>query len=133
MAIPHFQIALGVTPNDVVVNTNFGLCLLATGRYLAAANQFEKALDNKPDHLTARINLGTALSKVSGREADAIKQFEEALKLSPEMPRAHHELAMLLLELGRRREAISHLEAEERIYPSPEVSRLLADLRARRD
>ena len=128
LAIPHFQMALGVTPNDVVVNTNLGLCLIATGRYLEAANQLRKRLTitRRSSDRPRQLRDGT---HVSGREAELLSSSRR-LKLSPEMPRAHRELAMLLLKLGRRSEAItSHLDASERIHPSPELSRPLADLR----
>ena len=43
--------------------------------------------------------------------------------------RAHKNLGMLLLSLGRTPEAISHLEAAQSIQPDPEITQILNSLR----
>src|SRR6185503_6546999 len=51
-------------------------------RYADAVTEFRKAVAAKPDSVTARINLGAALTQV-GDVNGAVEQFEEALRLEP--------------------------------------------------
>jgi tetratricopeptide (TPR) repeat protein len=52
------------------------------------------------------INLGGLLMR-DGREAEALKEFAEAARLSPENPMAHFDLGTLLFEQGKFGEAAS--------------------------
>jgi len=116
-AIPHFEAALRIKPNDVKTNNNLGACLLDHGRAAEAIPRFEAVLRAEPDIAEAHFNLALALSQTLGRASDAVPQFETALRLKPDYATAHHHLAILLLRLGRNEEAIAHLEATVRLSP----------------
>jgi tetratricopeptide (TPR) repeat protein len=63
--------------------------------------------------------------------ADAIAQYEAAVRINPDLPKAHYVLGLALLKIsGRTPEAISHLEAGVRLRPDSEVQQLLDRLRA---
>src|SRR5205823_1282725 len=60
-----------------------GRLALEARRYAEAANEFRKAIEAKPDSLSAHINLGAALTQ-TGDLQGASAQFEEALRIDPE-------------------------------------------------
>jgi tetratricopeptide (TPR) repeat protein len=56
---------------------------------------------------------------VPGRSTDAIRHFEEAIRLRPGYVEAHNNLALVLMDLpGRRDEAVTHLETALRLDPT---------------
>ena len=79
-------------------------------RYADAVTEFRKAVAAKPDSITARINLGAALTQV-GDVNGAVEQFEEALKIDPARVNAHYNLAVLLSGQNKHEQAITHLRA----------------------
>ena len=79
-------------------------------RYAEAAAEFRKAVASKPDSVTARINLGAALTQV-GDLKGAAEQFEEALRIEPGQVNAHYNLAVLLAGENKHEDAISHLRS----------------------
>ncbi|MCX6953514.1 MAG: tetratricopeptide repeat protein [Verrucomicrobia bacterium] len=64
----------------------------------------------------AHTNLGYALSK-TGRAADAIAAYEEALRLEPRAFDAAHSLALVLVQAGRPAEAVVQWEGLLRAVP----------------
>jgi Flp pilus assembly protein TadD len=129
-AIPHFEAALRQTPNQPAPNANLGRCLLISGRYGDAVNYLQKALRRQPDDARVRLDLGEAFSKLPSHEADAVVEFQAVARSNPDSADAHHSLGRLLIRLGRTKEAVAHLEAEQRIRPTAETAKQLADLRA---
>jgi tetratricopeptide (TPR) repeat protein len=79
-------------------------------RYTDAATEFRKAVAAKPDSVTARINLGAALTQM-GDVNGAVEQFEEALRIEPGKANAHYNLAVLLARQNKHEQAIEHLRA----------------------
>lgn len=131
-AIPHFQAAIRAYPSAVQPLNNAGVCFMNTGDYAQAAQYFEDALRSNPGLADIHLNLGVTLSKLPGRSPDAIREMETALRLRPDYADAQFALGMLLVDLGRTQEAISHLEAGLRTHPDPGISRTVANLRAGR-
>jgi tetratricopeptide (TPR) repeat protein len=79
-------------------------------RYADAVVEFRKAVASKPGSVTARINLGAALTQV-GDVNGAIAQFKEAVRLEPTRVNAHYNLALLLAGRSEHEQAISHLRS----------------------
>jgi len=69
-----------------------------------------------PEAWSAHYNLGLILMK-TGREEQAVAQFEEALRLSPAFARAEDSLGNVLTQMGRSAEAIGHYENALEIKP----------------
>ena len=63
-----------------------------------------------PGLAEAHNNLGNALGS-EGRTAEAIEQFEQALRIEPGFAEAHNNLGNLLNVAGRTEEAIVHYQA----------------------
>ena len=87
-----------------------GKVAFEAGRYADAVNEFRKAVASKRDSVTARINLGAALTQV-GDVNGAVEQFEEALKIEPGKANAHYNLAVLLSGQNKHEQAITHLRS----------------------
>lgn len=93
-------------------------------RYADAVIEFRKAVAAKPDSVTARINLGAALTQV-GDLNGAVEQFEEALRLEPGRVNAHYNLAVLLARQNKHEQAITHLRSALRVAENDLNARLL--------
>lgn len=101
-----------------------GKLAFEANRYAEAVAEFRKAVASRPDSVTARINLGAALSQI-GDVKSAIEQFEEAIRLEPGRVNAHYNLAVLFAKENKHAEAISHLQPVLSADPADVAARLL--------
>ena len=76
-------------------------------RYADAVVEFRKAVAAKPDSVTARVNLGAALTE-AGDLSGAAEQFEEALRIEPGKANAHYNLAIILARQNKHEQAMVH-------------------------
>jgi tetratricopeptide (TPR) repeat protein len=127
-AIEHYREAIRLNPGYAEAHYDLGCDLgrLPGGRGEAIA-QFRAALALKPDYVAAMCNLGNALN-AEGQVEEAVDQYENALRRSPDDPLIHLNLAVILVNGGMRRdEAIRHLQETLRLQPgNPIAQRLLA-------
>jgi tetratricopeptide (TPR) repeat protein len=93
-------------------------------RYADAVSEFRKAVAAKRDSVTARINLGAALTQM-GDVNGAVEQFEEALRLEPGKVNAHYNLAVLLARQNKHEQAITHLRSALRVEENDLNARIL--------
>lgn len=111
--------AVRLDPRRPEARNMLGLGLARVGRTREAMEQFETALDARPDYASARFNLANALVK-SGRLEEAIADFRQVLAGDPANSVIRERLAAALdaradalAEEGRRPEAEAlHKEAE---------------------
>lgn len=105
-----------------------GRTAFQAGRYGEAAELFRKAVQARPDSVTALVNLGSALGQ-AGQAAEAVSAFRQALEHDPENATAHFNLGLLLLQAGDTEGARSHLNDAVRIQPEdPQTHLQLAQL-----
>jgi tetratricopeptide (TPR) repeat protein len=98
------------------------------GRFAEAAEEFQKALQARPESVEARINLAATLAR-QGDANGAIAKLREAVELAPANPTAQFNLGLLLAAGGSSREAIDHLVAAVAARPQDaEAHRELAAL-----
>ena len=93
-------------------------------RYAEAATEFRKAVTAKPDSVTARINLGAALTQ-TGDLKGAAEQFEEAIRIEPSRANAHYNLAVILAGENKHELAINHLRSVLKVEPNDLTARFL--------
>ncbi|HUI05468.1 MAG TPA: tetratricopeptide repeat protein [Verrucomicrobiae bacterium] len=74
------------------------------------------AVAKLPNDPLARYSLGVALEK-TGRTQEAIAQYEQALRINPNIAEVHNNLGLALAETGRTQEAVGHYEQALRINP----------------
>ena len=126
-----FERAIAVTRDNYVAEYNLGNYLVNTRRGQEAIPHFEAALRANPNYAEAESNLGMVLGSMPGRMREAIPHFEAAVRLRPNLLEAQYNLAVGLAQEGRTSEAIEHYEVIQRIQPSPEIAKIIEDLRRR--
>ena len=153
-AVREYQTALRLDPNDAETHYDFGSTLAKVkGGEKRAVLEFQAALRINPNFTKARealmatippdlasleaqaklnpqsaeahFALALGLSQTAGRGADAIAEYEEALRLRPDYAEAHNNLGVLLVNLGRTDEAIPHFEEATRLRPDYQSERNL--------
>ncbi len=97
-----------------------GACLVATARQLRywrdSERLYQHTLAITENNYIAHSNLGAALGE-KGRMAEAISQFQEAIRLQPDFADAHYDLGTVLDKEGRIAEAISQFQEAIRLKP----------------
>lgn len=89
---------------------------LEAKNYADAASLLKTHLAEHPDDLRAWFNLAYAQT-LTGEKAAAIASYEKTLALDPKLFQAHMNLAILLLEANRPKDALSHLAAAVEAQP----------------
>jgi tetratricopeptide (TPR) repeat protein len=128
--IPHFDAAIRASPDLPSPRGNLGSCLVTMGRYADALPYLETALRLNPDFANARFDFGKALEKIPGREHEAVEQYEALLSMKPDYVDVQRQPGLLLLRMGRKEEAISHLETAQNLNSDPEIAQTIDHLRA---
>jgi len=132
--LAEFRTALRLNPN--LAEAHFALAALLSdvpGRQAEAIAEYRETLRLRPDYLEAHANLGLLLAEMAGRMPEALAEYQAALRINPASAEVHYDLAAALARMGRRAEAIAHLEVALRVRPDAEpVKELLARLKAGR-
>ena len=81
-ALPHYQRALEIDPNDAQAIELLARLQFVRERYLDSFDLFQALVERDPDNAELRANLGATLYHL-GRVEDAIRSFEHALSLDP--------------------------------------------------
>lgn len=108
--ITLFENAVRVSPRSRIAQYNLATCLQGLGRGRDAIPHFRAAVDITPDYVDARTNLGICLLQTGdpADSAEAIRQWEEAVRLAPDHPVAHYYLGMAAAQRGDTAGAITH-------------------------
>jgi len=111
----YHVIALSLAGSAAIV-----LCMVLTRQQLGywknSETLFRHALDVTQNNYLAHDNLGTALSE-KGQIDEAIRQYQEAIRLNPDYDPAHNNLGMALGEKGQINEAIGQFQEAIRLKP----------------
>jgi protein O-mannosyl-transferase len=107
-AIPHFEEAIRLKPDDGGTHNNLGFALMLVGRNDEAIHHIEEAIRLKPDSAEAQNNMGLALGN-AGRPAEAIPHLRQAMSLKPEYADAAVNLGVCLGRAGQPAEAVEQL------------------------
>ena len=97
-------------------HNNLGAALIRAGRLPEAVNQFNTALEIKPDYADAHYNLGSALARMGRLEA-GIHHFGETLRLEPNNLKALNNMGVALVRQGRHKKAASYFETALKRHP----------------
>jgi tetratricopeptide (TPR) repeat protein len=102
-------------PNPLYYN-NLGASLAQLGRRDEAVEQFQRAIQIKPDYIDARRNLVVALLQMN-RDDAAYRQLVEIVRLDPTDAIAQLNLGINLLRQSKIEEAIGHLAESVKLMP----------------
>ena len=106
-AIRDYTLFLDMYPDAPAVRSNLGAALVGVGRYSLAIDQYQRALDSKPDPGT-RLNLALAYYK-SAQYKDAADQLATVHKEQPDNKQAAMLLADCDLRMGENKKVIELL------------------------
>lgn len=95
--------------------------------YASELSLWRDTVTKRPANVRAHYTLGSVLAQ-QGRTAEAVVEYEEALRLKSDSAPAHNNLGNLLVRAGRAAEAIPHYEAALRVAPSAETHNNLGNL-----
>jgi len=87
-AIDAYQKALELNGRNLDVRVDMGTCYRKIGKPDKAVEEYRKVIALEPKHLNAHRNLGVVLAFDLNKKNEAIKEFEEYLKLAPAAPDA---------------------------------------------
>lgn len=112
---------------------NRGNVKLASRDLDGAEADFTRAIERDPEDMQAYLNRGTA-RLLRGKREGALEDFRRAAEGDPTYPQARMKYGLLLLEVGRSREAAVELEAALACAPADwapraEVERIVAGVR----
>jgi tetratricopeptide (TPR) repeat protein len=103
-------------PKSAEMHRLRGSVLFLRNEWAAAKDDYEIALQSKPEDAAAHYDLGVCQLKL-GKHSDAIDCLREAVRYEPQMINARIELAKLLRQQGKNDLADAELEAARQIAP----------------
>ncbi len=107
-------------PNAKISATTYfahGNLMERQNNYEAAVIQYIRALESRPDFVTARVRLGVTLNKL-GRHDEATAQFEKALETEPEKAYIYNNLGFSLYLEGKYPQAEDALKRALDLQPT---------------
>lgn len=130
-AVEDFQKAVDIAPDHAVAISNLSIALAKMRRYDEASAAARRALQYMPASGKLRFVLATSLLLSKGDSDEVLSNLERS---TDEIPRAHLVAARLLMQRGRRREALQHVEDYLHAAPADDQDRsramaMLAELR----
>ena len=108
------------SPLSIVAHNNLGRALADRGEPEQALEQFQRAVEIRPDYVQARYNLGNLLMQ-QGRLTEAEQQLRQVVEQQAGVARPHSDLGNCLLRQGR------YSEAEEEYQKALKIDPLFAD------
>jgi tetratricopeptide (TPR) repeat protein len=88
-----------------------------SGMYRGPETLYRETLARNPNSYMAHQNLGNLLLDTPGKLNDAIAEFEEALRIEPNIPEVHNSLGGALMRVGRLPEATAEFQTAVRLKP----------------
>jgi tetratricopeptide (TPR) repeat protein len=113
--------ALACTAANNFACVDLGDALLSRGAVDDAIEQYQKAVEIKPEEPGSRIDLGVALLK-KGKLEEAIAQFRRVLELNPAYEKVHYNLGIALFQKGNLAEAIAQYRTALELKPDDEAA-----------
>lgn len=120
-ALPHFDAAVALMPENADFHANRAECLRRLGQFTAAIEAFLHTLQLAPAHPAACNNLAITYN-LCHRFGEAIAILQPLLQQQPDYVQGHNNLAIALRGAQRLEEALQHAQTACRLAPdAPEV------------
>jgi tetratricopeptide (TPR) repeat protein/mono/diheme cytochrome c family protein len=98
-AIPHFEEALRLNPDQPLVLNNLGAALQGEGHLADAASRFTQALRLDPGYASARFNLANVFA-AQGRWKQAEAEYRNVIASNPADAGAREQFVALLIQMA---------------------------------
>jgi tetratricopeptide (TPR) repeat protein len=98
-AVPAWEKAVSLDPDDPRAHNNFGIALAGAGRFGEAIEEYRKSLALNVNNSQTENNLGSALAQ-EGKLGEARQHFENALRINPDNASAEVNLGNALAAAG---------------------------------
>lgn len=95
-----------------------GVTLQRNADYRTELGLWADTVSKWPDNAYARYNYGLSMENMPGKANDMIAQYREALRLNPELIRAHINLGNALTNEGHLSEGLRELETSVQLAPN---------------
>jgi tetratricopeptide (TPR) repeat protein len=115
-AIEQFRAAVKADPREPNVHFGLGYLLWTQNQFEEAAREFEAELANVPANAQALAFLADSYMQLN-RSGEALPLIQKALKIDPNLARAHLDLGILDADAGHREEAIREFRTAARLSP----------------
>jgi Flp pilus assembly protein TadD len=125
LAVLHYKLSLRDKP-DVLMYISLSHILVAQQHYQEARQQLEAALRLAPNFPEAEFRLGNIYA-VTGQPQKALAYYQRTLELEADNALAYNNEGTVLLQLGRRADAVRAFEAALRVNPNLTEARTALD------
>ena len=116
-------------PDSIELRYNRAMLSAENGSRIAQVeSDLRHIIDIQPDSALALNALGYTLANKTDRYREALQLIERAHKLLPDDPAILDSLGWVLYRLGRKEEALSHLQKAMEKYPDPEIAAHLGEV-----
>jgi type IV pilus assembly protein PilF len=123
----HYRRALRFDRSSAFAMNNYGTFLYLQERYGEARRMLTRAVEDSAYPARARAYENLALTELALDDLDGAEQaLRRALRLNPDLPLAHLELAEIRFKRGDNAAAIEHLETHRQLAPQTPRSLWLA-------
>lgn len=103
-------------PGSPFARYSLGIAYEALGKFENAAQEFQKAVEMRPDYPEAHNNLGIVYDQM-GRTEDALREYLLVLKTGPENTRVHNNLGILYEKKGEVDHALREYQSAVKLDP----------------
>ena len=115
-AIEQFRAAVKADPKEPNVHFGLGYLLWTQNQFDEAAQEFEAELVNVPENAQALAFLADSYVQTN-RSEKAMPLIEKALKINPDIERAHLDLGILYVDAGRHEDAVREFQLAAKLAP----------------
>jgi Flp pilus assembly protein TadD len=129
-AIPRFERAVTVAPDQAKLRVNFARALTGVGLWDRAVGELREATRLRPTDFFSQYTLAMTLHQ-KGDDRGAADEFQKLVKLGPNQANGHLAYGVSLETLGRRDEAVQEYRRFLTLQPTaPDSDRLREHLQA---
>ena len=116
-AVPLLETLVRLHPADLKVKTDLGIAYAATGQFLKAEQQLDKAHEMAPSDPAVTVALA-ALDLKTGKAAAAIPLLRSAVRLVPNGYKPHFLLGSAYNRVGEYQSAVEELKSAATLEPT---------------
>jgi Flp pilus assembly protein TadD len=121
LAVPHYEAAIALRPNEMKARHSLASDLLAQNDYRKAIELWQQTLAIEQTHPEVFQGLGSAYAAL-GDAPEAVRAFERALALDPTSPNALNGLGQLCWQSGDQKKAMEYWRKTIALHPDSVVA-----------